>query len=108
MQLTLADMAGEGIEYDQGLKDRIIVGSTTTGTIQGFANTRASGVQLYATETYTYFAGGGEYAILSTKGMKVDIQDLCLLWVAVNSDPIGMIYSSIHLAYSLRLNKHYF
>lgn len=107
IQLALTDMAGEGIEYDQGVMDRIIVGSTTMGTIRGFSNTGSSGVQLTEAETYTYFTGGGAYSILSTKGMKVDTQDPCLLWVAVNSDPIGTIERTWYIV-SSRLRVYCF
>lgn len=33
--LDIPNMEGEGIEYDNGLHDRILVGSKSTGTIRG-------------------------------------------------------------------------
>lgn len=89
IQLSLLNMAGDGIEYDQGLKGRIIVGSTITGTIRGLPNTASQNVALSEADTFVYFRGGGDVPILSTKGMTIDIYNDCWLWVAVNSIPIG-------------------
>ena len=81
LQLSAYGMAPEGIAYDGGLKDRILIGSTTTGAVRGVSRPTTGGVKLTEREMYTYFTGGGSVPILSTKGMLVDPRDACSLWV---------------------------
>jgi hypothetical protein len=88
VQLALPSLAAEGIAYDTS-KDRLVVGSTTSGAIRGVPGTLSSFVQLTAAETFVYFSGGGAVPILSTKGMRGDTSNDCWLWIAVNSNPIG-------------------
>ena len=88
IQLSLADMMGEGIEYDLQ-QDRLLVGSMSSGAIRGVPSTAARGVQLTTSEVYTYFEGGGNFSISATVGLKVDPTQSCWLWAAVKSTPIG-------------------
>lgn len=89
IKLYWNNLSGEGIEYDGGLKDRLLVGSTSTGAVVGVPNTRSSGVTLSEGDTFVYFQGGGSIPILAIAGIELDSNNPCWLWVAVRSTPIG-------------------
>lgn len=97
-------MAGEGIEYDGGLKDRLVVSSRNTGAIRGVPNTLSSAVlDLSEANTYTYFQGGGSIPIGGTLGMHLDPENVCWLWAAVRTTPTGgnPYMRSAQITYSL-------
>lgn len=103
MHLSATDMAPEGIAFDLGHKDRLLLGSTSTGAIRGVPRppTGTSLVSLTLSEVYTYFLGGGSVPISSVKGLLVNPLESCQLWMAVDSHPIGNLISpAIHCPYT--------
>jgi hypothetical protein len=93
-------MSPEGIAYDMGYKDRILLGSTSTGAVLGVprppsrtstGTSPARPVSLTMSDAYTYFVGGGSVPIGSVKGLLVNPQQHCHLWMAVDSLPIGNV-----------------